>query len=153
MPRSGPFIGGRLKSYVTTEVSGDPAGGDPAEIVFETFTLTSALAGTAVSIVPDARVGSGRRFYLLDFGAKVNGGTNWGTTATVKLQDTAASDFVTLPVASLTGNAEVGKFTSGVGEDALLLGSGGGLGKGLQVKGDVNGTGSDLKGWVLGVIR
>lgn len=153
MPRSGPFINGRLKSYVTTEVSGDPAGGEPAEIVFETFTLTSALGGTAVNVIPDARVGTGRRVYLLDFAAKVNGATAWGTVASVKLQDTSAADFVTVLTAALTGNAEIGKFTSGVAEDALSFGSGGTAGKGLQIKADVNGTGSDLKGWVLAVIR
>lgn len=155
MPRSGPFIGGRLKSYVTTEVSGDPAGGEPAEIVFETFTLTSAAAATAVSVIPEARVGAGRKIYLLDFGAKVNGGTEWGTTANVKIQDTNSSavDFVTILQASLTANAELGKFTSGVGEAAMLLGTGGTAGKGLQVKGDANGTGSSLTGWVLALIR
>lgn len=121
---------------------------------FATFSLTSAAAATAVNILTEAEVGSGRKVYITSFGGKVNGATDWATTATVKIQDTngSAVDFVTFAVASLTGNAEVGPFTATCGEPAFLYGTGGTAGKGLQIVGDANGTGSTLTGFVSGWI-
>jgi hypothetical protein len=139
-----------------TEVGGanpDMSSRDEVEIVYETFTITSAAAATAVNIIPDARVGAGRKFYLIGFGAKVDGATVWATTANVKIQDTSAVDYVTMLVAALTANAEVGPFTAAVGEDAFTKGTGGTAAKGLQIKGDANGTGSNLVGWVYGIIK
>jgi hypothetical protein len=149
------IYGGRRKQYVTTETS---AGREhiPVERFHETVTLSSAAAATAVSILSDARVGSERKVFVQGFVMKVDGVTAWATTANVKLQDTNASavDFVTALVAALTGNAVVVPGTANVTlEDAYSEGSGGTTGKGLQVKGNANGTGSDLKVTVWGVIK
>lgn len=119
----------------------------PVEYFHVTGTLTSAAAGTAVVLITDAQVGSGRKVYVRNFRAKVDGGTNWATTATVKIQDTNGTpvDFVTMAVAALTGNAFVGPHTANItAEAAFAKNSGGTAGKGLQIKGDANGTGSNL---------
>lgn len=116
-------------------------------LVLKTATITSAAAATAVSLLADSQVPSGKKCYLMDFHAKVNGATQWATTATVKIQDTNGTpvDFVTMAVAALTANAFVGKFTANVTpEAALVAGTGGTAAKGLQLKGDANGTGSNL---------
>lgn len=119
-----------------------------------TFQITSAAGATAVNIITDAEVGSTRKVVVMGFSGKVDGATDWATTANVKIQDTNSSpvDFFTILVAALTGNAEVGPHTSAVGENAFLLGTGGTAGKGLQVKANANGTGSTLKGQVWGYI-
>lgn len=121
-----------------------------------TQTITSAAAATAVSLIADSEVPPGWKAYLTDCHAKVNGATNWATTATVKVQDTngAPVDFVTMAVAALTGNSFVGKFTSNItAEAALARNTGGTAGKGLQLKGDANGTGSDLVVTVVGYLK
>lgn len=122
----------------------------------KTATITSAAAATAVSVVADAEVGTGRIVHVTDVLARVNGTTGWGTTATVKLQDTNGTpvDFVTYAVAALTNQARVYLSSSNVtNENALSLNTGGTAGKGLQLKGNANGTGSDLVVTVTGYIN
>lgn len=117
------------------------------QIYKATATIASAAAATAVPLLPASMVPSGKKVYLLGFIARVNGATGWGTTATVKVQDTNGTpvDFVTMAVAALTNAARVVPGTANVTlEDAFAKGSGGTAGKGLQLKGDANGTGSDL---------
>lgn len=121
-----------------------------------TATITSAAAATAVNILPDSRVTAGRKVYLSGFHAEVNGATNWATTATVKIQDTEGTpvDFFTMAVAALTGNALVRPGTANItSEDAYKLGTGSTAGKGIQLKGNANGTGSDLTVTIYGVIK
>ena len=121
-----------------------------------TATITSAAAATAVSLVKDVEVPRGFKPYLTDFHAKVDGGTGWGTTATVKIQDTNGTpvDFVTMAIAALTSNAFVGKTTANVtAEAALAKNTGGTAGKGLQIKGNANGTGNDLVVTVVGYYK
>lgn len=112
-----------------------------------TATITSAAAVTAVSLIADSEVPVGFTPYVTDFIARVNGTTVWATTATVKIQDTngTAVDFVTMAVAALTSQARVFKSSANVTiENAMANGTGGTASKGLQLKGDANGTGSDL---------
>lgn len=119
-----------------------------------TATITSAAAATAVSLIADAEVPEGYVPFVVDFNARVNGATLWATTANVKIQDTSAVDFVTMAVAALTGNARVYKSTANVTvENAMSLGTGGTAAKGLQLKGDANGTGSDLVVTVIGFYK
>lgn len=154
MANSGSTYNNRRKSNLVTEVSGNSASAPP-EFFMETVTITSAAAATAVSVLSDARVGPDRKVYVLGVNGKVNGGTLWATTANVKIQDTntSAVDFVTFLVAALTANAEVGHFTAGVMEDAMSLGTGGTQGKGLQIKGDANGTGSNFTVTIYGILK
>lgn len=122
----------------------------------KTATITSAAAATAVSLLADSEIPDGKAVYLTGFLARVNGTTQWGTTATVKIQDTAgtAVDFVTLAVAALTSQARVVPGTANATlENAYANGTGGTAGKGLQLKGDANGTGSDLIVTVWGFIQ
>lgn len=112
-----------------------------------TKVITSAAAATAVELLPNSKVPAGKKAYLINFIARVDGTTVWGTTANVKIQDKSASavDFVTMAVAALTSQARVVPGSSNTTlENAFSKGSGGGDGKGLQLKGDANGTGSDL---------
>jgi len=110
-------------------------------------TLTSAAAATAINLLADIKVPAGKKAYLQNFIARVNGATAWATTTTVKIQDTNSSaiDFVTFAVAALTANARLVPGTADATlEDAFCLGTGGTAAKGLQLKGNANGTGSDL---------
>lgn len=118
-----------------------------------TGTITSAAAATAVNLIPDTDIPDGKRIYLQGFMASVNGATNWATTATVTIEGTDGTDFAVMAVAALTGNAEVGPWSSNIiAASAYATGTGGTINKGLQLKGDANGTGSDLKVTVWGVI-
>lgn len=144
----------RRKSNLVTELSSVTA--EPTEYFHETVTLTSAAAGTAVNILPDARVGAGRKVYLQGYISRVNGATNWATTTSIKIQDTSAVDFITIAVAAGTtnGNIRTVPGTASVTlEDSFANGSGGTAAKGLQVKGNANGTGSDMLITVWGVIK
>jgi len=130
----------------------------PIEFFFATGTLTSAAAATAVVIIPDAQVGAGRKVYLWGYVSKVDGATNWATTGNIKIQDTegTALDFITITVnaATTNGNVETVPGMSNVAmEDAFSEGSGGTAGRGLQIKGNANGTGSDMKITVWGIIK
>lgn len=116
-------------------------------VYYKTVTITSAAAATPVTIIADALVPAGKKAYLVSWKAKVNGGTLWGTTATVAIQDSNGTPvpFVTLAVAALGANAVLLDGTSNVTlENAYILGTGGTTAKGLVLKGDANGTGSDL---------
>ena len=127
-----------------------------AQPFHKTATITSAAAATAVSLLADSEVPSGKKAYVTGFIARVNGATNWATTATVKIQDTNSSavDFATMAVAALTGNTTVYPHTSNITvEDAWRLGTGGTSDKGLQLKGDANGTGSNLVVTVFGFFK
>lgn len=120
-----------------------------------TGTITSAAAATAVNIIPASAIPAGKKIYVQGFVAKVDGATEWATTATVKIQDTngTAVDYVTFAVAAMTANAKLVPGTANVTlEDAYCEGSGGTAEKGLQLKGNANGTGSDFKVTVWGVI-
>jgi len=146
---------GRYKASVGIETTGAVPATDTWEVFHKTVTITSAAAATAVSVLSDAVVGTGRKVFLQGFIGRVNGATNWATTATVKIQDTNGTpvDFVTAAVAALTGNSRVVPGTANVTlENAYANGTGGTLSKGLQLKGDANGTGSDLIVTVWGII-
>lgn len=121
-----------------------------------TGTLTASAAATPVVLIPDSDVPAGFKVFVTSFLARVNGATNWATTANVKIQDTNATpvDFVTMLVAALTGNARVlpGSANTTL-EDAMSLMTGGTTGRGLQVRGNANGTGSDLVVTVLGFME
>lgn len=129
---------------------------DSGRIFFSRYaTITSAAAVTAVTIIADSEVPAGKKVYVTDFSGRVNGTTVWGTTATVKIQDTNGTpvDFVTVAVAAMTSQARVYLGTANVtDENARSLGTGGTAAKGLVVKGDANGTGSDFVVWVNGYI-
>lgn len=121
-----------------------------------TATITSAAAATAVTLVPDTAVPAGKKVYVTGFHAKVNGATEWATTATVKIQDSNGTpvEFATMAVAALTANALVFPATANITPAAAFtLGTGGTAAKGLVLKGDANGTGSDLVVTVTGFIK
>ena len=119
-----------------------------------TGVLTSAAAATAVTLVPDSWVYGGKKVYVSNVTAKVNGGTLWATTATVVLQDSAAVAGVTYAVAGLTANAFLGLTTANVTvANPVALNTGFTASKGLVLVGNANGTGSDLYVTVTGYIR
>lgn len=119
-----------------------------------TATLTSAAAATAVTFFADSVVDSNKRFYLQTFVALVNGGTLWATTATVTIQDSAAVAGVTFAVAGLTANAILFPGTANITYgSAYSQGTGFTLGKGMQIVGNANGTGSNLVVTITGIIK
>lgn len=125
-------------------------------IVHKTVTLTSAAAATPVEVFSNDEIGAANKFYLMGYVLKVDGATDWATTATVKIQDTNASavDFVTLAASALDGNEVHGPWSdSATMEDAFSEGTGGTQGKGVQIVGDANGTGSSLKVTVWGIVK
>lgn len=118
-----------------------------------TGTLTSAAAATPITLLADAAVGVGKKVYVQNVLAKVNGGTLWATTATVVVQDSAAVAGVTYAVAGLTANALLLLNTANVTvANPVALGTGFTAAKGLQLVGNANGTGSDLVVTVTGFI-
>jgi hypothetical protein len=125
------------------------------ECFSRTVTITSAAAATPVSILADAEVGTGRKVYVQQVIATVGGATAWATTANVKVQDTNSSpvDFFTMLVAALGANARAvfGSASTTI-ETAAGTMTGGTAGKGLQVVGNANGTGSTLTVTVTGFI-
>lgn len=131
-------------------------GVEPGKRFHKTVTLTSAAAATPVEIIPDADVPAGRKVYLEGYIAKVDGGTDWATVTTVTIRDKNGTPvaFVTLTASALDGNEVHGPWSdSATLEDAFSEGTGGTAAKGLEVVGDQNGTGSDLKLTVWGIIR
>lgn len=150
-------MGGRVKHSPVME--GKAVGTtDPIELFHVTGTLTSAAAGTAVNLIPDAQVGTGRKVYIHGYISRVNGATNWATTTSIKVQDTngTAVDFVTIAVNAGTTNGNIRTVPGNANvtlEDAFANGSGGTAGKGLQIKGNANGTGSDMIVTVWGLIK
>lgn len=153
--------GDRQKRAVVTETGASAA--ENVELFHETVTLTSAAAATAVNIISDARVGADRKVYLWGGVANVNGATPWGTVTSVTVEDTAGVDFVVFAgTIGTTLAANTTRFftsdNAGSGNaaqtaDPFDIGSGGTAGKGLQVVANANGTGSDLKVTVWGVIK
>lgn len=121
----------------------------------KTATLTSAAAATPVHLLTDAEVGSGKKAYVSKIYFSVDGGTAWATTTNVTLQDTANTPVVgaTVLVAGLTANAMIDEGDTNVtlGE-AIADGDGFTAGKGLDIAGNANGTGSDLIVTVFGCI-
>jgi hypothetical protein len=125
------------------------------EFFSRTVTITSAAAATPVSILADGDVGTGRKVYVHQIIAVVGGGVAWATTANVKVQDTNSSpvDFFTMLVAALTANANISFASANTTMNAATIGmTGGTAGKGLQVVGNANGTGSTLTVTVRGFI-
>ena len=145
----------RIKSAIVTEAASGAT--ENVEYFHETVTLTSAAAATPVNILPDARVGSGRKPYLQGFVSRVNGATNWATTANIAIEGTGGTNFVTITVnaATTNGNVRAGFFSNSnvVLDDPVANGTGGTAGEGLQVVGNANGTGSDLLVTVWGIIK
>jgi len=121
----------------------------------KTATLTSANAATPVHVLTDGEVGAGKKAYVSQVFLSVDGETNWGTTTTIKLQDTAAS-----PVAGATFDATkllANSMHQLASSDFTLLapiadGVGFTTAKGLDIVGNANGTGSDLIVTVFGCI-
>lgn len=121
----------------------------------KTATLTSAAAATPVHLLTDAEVGAGKKAYVSKIFFSVDGGVNWGTTATVTLQDTAASPVVgaTVAVAGLVANAMIDEGNTNVTLAAPVAdGAGFTTAKGLDIAGNANGTGSNLIVTVFGCI-
>jgi hypothetical protein len=128
----------------------------PAVPFHVTAALTSAAAAAGVTVLADTAIPSGKKVYITGFTATVNGATNWATTTTVTLKDSASapvSQFV-FACAGLTGNATLQVGSANVtSQAAFLLGSGSTAGKGLVLAGNANGTGSDLVLTVWGFIK
>ena len=119
----------------------------------KTATLTSGAATTPVSLLTDVEVGSGNKAYVSKIYFSVDGGTAWATTANVTLQDTEAVVGATVAVAGLTADAMFDEGDTKVALAAPIAdGDGFTAGKGLDIAGDANGTGSDLIVTVFGCI-
>jgi len=111
----------------------------------KTVTITSAAAATSVPILTDAQVGPGKKVYINQAIGNVNGSTGWATTATVAIQDTSAVAGITYAVAGMTSNATLFPNTANVTLAApVSQGAGFTAGKGISLKGDANGTGSNF---------
>lgn len=108
-------------------------------------TITSAAAGTPIVCLLAADVPASASAKLATWHAYVNGGTDWATTATCVIEDTAGNDLVSIAVAALTANTFVDDGSANVTKAARYrLGTGGAADAGLQVSCNANGTGSDL---------
>ena len=121
-----------------------------------TTKITSAAAATAVTLIPDACVPSGMKVYITNIYGKVNGSTLWATTATVTVQDTASSPVqaAQFAVANMTSQALIAFGATGMTVSTpISIGSGLTAGKGVQMIGDVNGTGSDFYVTITGYIQ
>ena len=121
----------------------------------KTATLKSAAAATPVHILTAAEVGAGKKAYVHSMFASVDGATKWATTATVALQDTAASPVAgaTIAVAGLTANAQLMIPDTNITLAAPIAdGAGFTTAKGLDIVADANGTGSDLIVTIFGYI-
>ncbi len=119
-------------------------------------TITSAAAATAVHCLAASDVPSNGKVYVSGFFAKINGATPWATTATCALQDTAASPVAvaTIAVAAMTNAAFITPVTSNVTlATTYSLGTGVTQAKGLDIKCNAVGTGSDMVVTVYGTIR
>ena len=115
--------------------------------------LTSAAAATAVPLLPDAMVPAGKKVYILNAFFTNTGATLWATTTIVKIQDTSAVVGITVPVANLGANAINQMATTGIILGApVSQGAGFTANKGINLIGDVNGTGSNLAVTVMGYI-
>ena len=123
-----------------------------------TVTLTSAVAGTSVHVVPVASVPTGCKVYVTDLLLTVNGAVAWAdaTGVGINLQDTASTPVVgaAFAKAGLTANAIIGKTSASVVlATNILLGTGFTTSKGLDIAADKNFTsGSDIVITVTGYI-
>ena len=146
---------GRIKGSLLTEAAVTDT--ENVEFFYETVTLTSAAAATAVNIIPTARVGASRKVYVQGFLTKVNGATNWATTASITIEGTEGTDFavITVNAATTNGNVVAGPFSNAnvALANPMAIGAGGVAGAGLQVIANANGTGSDLLVTVWGIIK
>jgi hypothetical protein len=149
-------VNGDVKIEVNFDNNADAEKADilPYGVPFKkTVTITSAAAATAVPILADSEVPAGKKVYVTGFIGKVNGATVWATTATVAVQDTAAVAGITCAVAAMTANALLGLNTANVTVAApVSTGVGFTAAKGISLKGDANGTGSDFVVTVTGFI-
>lgn len=132
--------------------------GDPGIPFRKTVTLKSADATTAVEIIADAAVGTGKCVYITGFYANVNGGDAWvGAGNNVTIADTAspAVSAITLAKATALGaNAQSMFGSNGVTlGDGIKDGTGMTEAKGLEIVGDGAFTdGSDLIVTITGFI-
>ena len=116
-----------------------------------TATLESNAADVAVELLEDAAVPTGKKVYIHQIIATVDGATEWGTVTKVTVQDSSAVGGAEFAVADLEANAVL---TLG---DATLLApiakhAGFTAKKGIEVVADKAGTGSDLIVTVYGYI-
>lgn len=122
----------------------------------KTVTLTSAAATTAVEIIADAAVGTGKCVYITGFYANVNGGDAWvGDGTVVTIADTASSPVaaITFAKAQLTTNAQLMFGSTVTLGDGIKDGTGMTEAKGLTIVGDGAFTaGSDLIVTITGFI-
>jgi len=123
----------------------------------KTVTLKSADATTAVEIIADTAVGTGKCVYITGFYANVNGSDAWaGAGNNVTIADTAASPVaaITFAKAQLTTNAQLMFGSTGVTlGDGIKDGTGMTATKGLTIVGDGAFTaGSDLIVTITGFI-
>jgi hypothetical protein len=123
----------------------------------KTVKLTSAAATTAVEIIADAAVGTGKCVYITGFYANVNGSDAWaGAGNNVIVRDRATSPVaaITLAKAQLTTNAQLMFGSTGVTlGDGIKGGTGMTATKGLTIVGDGAFTaGSDLIVTITGFI-
>ena len=122
--------------------------------------LTSAAAGTAINIVPVSDVtqdgnNATRQVFITDIFLTVNGATAWtdATATKVAIQDTAATEIMSIAKASLTGNAQL-QYTQFTLSTAAIRFTGVTAGKGIQIVADANfGAGSDIYAVVQGFIK
>jgi hypothetical protein len=123
----------------------------------KTVTLKSADATTAVEIIADTAVGTGKCVYITGFYANVNGSDAWaGAGNNVIVRDRATSPVaaITLAKAQLTTNAQLMFGSTGVTlGDGIKDGTGMTEAKGLTIVGDGAFTaGSDLIVTITGFI-
>ena len=129
---------------------------DPGMPFRKTVKLTSALATTAVEIIPDADVAAGKCVYPTSLYANVDGDDVWaGTGSVVKIQDTAGVAAITFTKGQLTANAQLAFLSTGVTlGDGIKDGTGMTAAKGLEIVADgtFETTGSDLIVTITGFI-
>jgi hypothetical protein len=157
---SGPAVGDVCFDTTLDEFRYYTSGGWQSAVVekpyMRTCTITSAAAATPITCLSDASVPPTQKAYLAGWHAKVNGATAWATTASCAIKDTsgAATPFVTLAVAALTGNAFIADHSSNVTQEASYARNlGTAADKGFVLVCDANGTGSDLVVTIYGVIK
>lgn len=130
-------------------ITGTPTvnGGKATDVYYSrTCQITSAAAATPIHCLLAADIGAAQKPFITGFKAKVNGSTSWATTTICTLKDSsAATTFVTIAVAAMTGNAYIVSSTANVTlGNAFALGTGGTVANGVDLACDANGTGSTM---------
>lgn len=121
---------------------------------FKTCTITSAAAATPVNCLSAADVPAALSAKLGKWHLYINGATNWATTATCVIEDTAGTDLVSIAVAAMTGDTFVDDGSANVTKAApYRLGTGGAVDTGLQISCNANGTGSDAVFVLMGTVQ